>query len=184
MDNIPTQVVVAIIGATPALLAPLVTSLLQRRGSAREARELETIEKRVLIIERLLALEKHLPDGRKKLLQDELADIAQDLVTKRTRDFAVADTVVERLSFLKRVFLVYQQPTLSASVYRGFFWFFFSFGILGSLSTFLVGVQSDDPDWPFAIIGALLYIVIGLLFRAAALRQRKRVPENAAVASK
>lgn len=182
MDNVTTQVVVAIIGATPVLLAPLVTSLLQRQGYAQKAKEVEMIEKRVQIIERLLALDEHLSDERKNLLKVELADIAQDLVAERSRVSVAGSMAVERLSFLSRTLLVYEQPTLRASVYRGFFWFFLSVGLLVALVAPFADMQSENTDmnWPFAVFGALFYVVIGLLFRSAALRQHKRVKAGAA----
>lgn len=176
--EIPKEVLVAVIGAIPALLAPLISSSLQRQGFARKAKEVEVVEKRVQIIERLLTLEKHLSDERRKLLQIELADIAQDLVAERVRERASGGTVVERLPMLRRALLVYEQPTMKASVYRGFFWLFLSLGLLGGLfSSFL---KYGDADWPFAIIGGLFYIAIGLSFRAAALRQHKRAQASAA----
>lgn len=180
MDNVTAQVVVAVIGAIPVLLAPLITSLLQRQGFFQKAKEVEMIEKRVQIIEKLLALEEHLPDERKNMLKVELADIAQDLVAERVSVSVAGGAAVERLSFLGRAFLVYEQPTLRASIYRGFFWFFLSVGLLAGLSTALLGIESGEMDWPVVVIGASLYIVIGLFFRAAALRQRKRVKASAA----
>jgi hypothetical protein len=118
--QIPKEVYVALIGAIPAL-ATLFSSFLQQRGSAHRAKEVEMLDRRVQVIERLLTLEKHLSDERKKLLQTELADIAQDLVADRLRERAAGGTAVERLPMLRRFLLVYEQPTKRASTYRGFF---------------------------------------------------------------
>jgi len=181
--DIPKEVVVALIGAIPALLAPLVNSLLQRRGFAQSAKELEAVEKRIQITERLLTLEKYLSEDKRKLLRAELAAVAQDLVAERVREHAAGGTEVEGLPFLRRALLIYAQPTMRASVYRGFFWFFLFFGILGGVSASFVSLQSGDTEWPFAVIGGLFYVVIGLFFRSAALRQQKRAQASAAAAS-
>lgn len=178
--EIPREVLVAIIGAIPVLLAPLIGSSLQRRDLAERAQEVEVLGKRVQLIERLLALDKHLSDERRKLLQVELADIAQDVVAERRKERAAGGTVVERLSFVHRSLLLYELPTTRASVYRGFFWFFLSIGVVGGFSGALLPSKSGDSDWPFALIGGLLYIAIGLAFRGAAVRQHKRAQANAA----
>lgn len=178
--DIPKEVLVAIIGAIPALAAPLLSSLLQHRGFAQRTKELELLEKRVQVIERLLVLEKHLSDERKKMLQTELADIAQDLVADRVRERAAGGTVVERLPMLRRFLLVYEQPTSRASAYRNFFWFFLSISVLGFFSVLFVGKTIESANWPIAAIGMLFYVMIGLFFRSAALRQQKRAQATAA----
>ena len=99
---IPKEVVASAIGAIPALLAPVISSFLQRRGFAQKAKEMDVVEKRVEIIERLLMLENNLSYERKRLLQVELADIAQDLVAERVRERAAGATVVARLPIHRR----------------------------------------------------------------------------------
>lgn len=177
--DIPKEVVVAVIGAIPALLAPLVSSFLQRRGFAQKAKEVEVVDKQVQIIERLLSLEKHLSEEEKKLLQIQLADITQDIVQERKREQTVGETVVESLPIHHRWLLVYEQPTMRASVYRGFYWFFLAIVVLGGISASIASLQHGDTDWPFAIIGGLFYVTIALAFRAAALRQQKLAKASA-----
>ncbi len=181
--DIPREVLVALIGAVPAMLAPLISSFMQRRGFAQKAREVEVAEKRVQIIERLLSLEEHLSEKSKKLLQTELADIAKDFVEERIRERSAVETVVESLPIRRRWLLAYEQPTLRASVYRGFFWFFLAIGCLGGISGIIVNLQYGDKDWPFVMIGGLFYIAIGLAFRTAALRQQKRAQGSASEVS-
>ena len=178
--DIPKEVVVAMIAAIPGLAAPLFSSLLQKRGLAQRTKEVEMLEKRVQVIERLLMLEKHLSDERKKMLQIELADIVQDMVADRVRERAAGGTVVERLPMLHRVFLVYQQPTTRASVYRGFFWVLISIGIFTPFSAIAVAFSEEVTanDLPYLLIvyigGSLFYVMLGLVFRSAALRQQKQ----------
>ena len=178
--EIPKEVVVALIGAIPALAAPLLSSLLQRRGAAQRTRDVELLEKRVQIIERLLALDTHLSDERKKMLHAELADIAQDLVADRVRERVAGGTAIERLSILRRFFLIYEQPTTRASIYRGFFWVFFSFCVLGPLSILSLRKTEGVKVWALAATGVVFYAMIGLFFRSAGVRQQKRAQTTAA----
>ena len=177
--HLQTEVLVAVIGAISALLAPRISFLLQRQGLSQKAKEVEVLDKRAQIIERLLALERHLSEARTKQLQAELAEIAQDVIAERARELAAGATVVERLSFLRRALLVYEQPTMRASVYRGFYWFFLSVALVGGLSVSLL----PSVERLSAVIGGLFYVVIGLLFRSAARRQQKRTQARAAAAS-
>lgn len=172
--DIPKEILVAVIGAVSALLAPLLSSFLQRSGNAQKAKELEVVEKQVQIIERLLTLEKYLSDERRKLLQTELADLAREVVAERVRERSPSATVVDRLPMWRRWFLAYEQPTMRASVYRGFFWFFLVIGVLGGTLGTMGSLQTGGADWPFAVIGGLFYLAIGLAFYFAALRQQKQ----------
>jgi len=185
------DVVPAIIGAIPALLAPFASSWMQRQGFTYKAKELDVIEKRVQLIERLLALEGQLSAERRSALQQELAEIARDLVAERSRERAAGATAVDQFSAWRRVLLVYEQPTMKASVYRGFFWFFLGLGVLVVLSSWMIGVESGSghPEGGvgtsavIAFSGLLLYGGIGAIFRSAALRQHRRAQASAAAAS-
>lgn len=178
--EIPREVAVAIIGAIPALAAPLFGSLLQRRGSAQKTKDVELLEKRIQIIERLLSLDKHLSEERKKMLQAELADITQDLVADRVRERVAGGASVEHLSFQRRFFLNYEQPTTRASIYRGFFWFFFSICVLFAISMLSVAITEGLEEWPIFATGIVVYAMITLFFRSAAVRQLKRAQASAA----
>jgi len=173
------EIIGAAIAAVPALLAPWISSSLQRRGLARKAREVEVIEKRVQVIERLLNLDKHLSEEEKNTLQAELADIVQDIVVERVRERTAAGTDVGILPRWNQYLLLYEQPNLKASVYRGFYWFFLAIGIVGAFSISALSYETADPDMPFAIIGALFYVVIGLFFRKAAMRQQESAQAQA-----
>jgi hypothetical protein len=48
--DIPEEVVAAVIGAIPALLAPLIGSFRQRCGFAQKAKEVEVAEKRARLL--------------------------------------------------------------------------------------------------------------------------------------
>jgi hypothetical protein len=172
------EVLVAIIGAVPAIAAPPISWLLQHRGDAQKAREVEALERRVQLIERLLALEKHLSDERKKMLQAELAHIAEDLVADRARERAAGETVVEGLPKLRRLLLLYDQPTARASVYRALFWILVGFPLFGAVS--VVSLPETTTEWPVFALGMSVYLVVGLLFRSAAVRQQKRARAVAA----
>ena len=172
--DISPQIVGAAIAAIPPLLSPWFSSSFQQRGLTQKAKEAEVIEKRIQVIEQLLALGQHLSEEKKNILQAELANIVQDIVAERQREHAAVGTDVRILPWWNRYLLLYDQPTLRASVYRGIYWFFLFIGIFGAFSISVLSYESEDPDLPFAIIGALVYVVIGLFFRAAAVRQQKR----------
>lgn len=178
--EIPREVVVALIGAIPALAAPLFSSLLQRRGAAQKSRDVELLEKRVNVIERLLALDKYLPDDHKAILRSELADITQDLVAERVRERAAGGTIVERLSVLRRFFLIYEQPTTRATIYRGFFWFFLFIAVGIPLSIIPAMKLEGAETWPITFFGTAFYGMVALFFRSAAIRQQKRAQTAAA----
>ena len=170
--EIPKEILIAIIGAVPAIAAPLISSLIQRRGAAQKTIEVELLEKRVQVIERLLSLDKHLTDDRTILLQEELAEITQDLISDRVKERLGKETVIDSLSTIRRFFLIYVQPTIKASVYRGFFWFFCFIATFGSISVLLLGSELYDHEILMTtIFGLVFYGGIGLLFRSAAIRQ-------------
>jgi len=174
--EIPKEVVVAIIGAIPALAAPLVSSLIQRQGDAQKTRGVELLEKRVQIIERLLSLDKYLSNDRAILLQEELDDIAQDLIADRVKERLVSGVVVDKISTLRRFLLIYEQPTIKASVYRGFFWFFCFITTVGGTSVLLLGSEFYEYEIMMTtLFGLIFYGGIGLLFRSAAIRQQKKL---------
>lgn len=183
--EISKEVAVAIIGVIPALAAPLFSSLLQRRGAAQKTRDVELLDKRVQIIERLLILDKHLSDERKKMLQAELANIAQDLVADRVRERIAGGVSVEHLSILRRFFLIYEQPTTRASIYRGFFWFFFIVSVFPSFPILFFTFSEQGIEgivtalFPIASM-FIFYGMIALFFRSAAVRQQKRAQTAAA----
>jgi len=185
------EVVAAIIATIPAVLAPLASFWLQRQGFTYKAKELDVIEKRVQLIERLLALEGQLSAERRSALQQELADIARDLVAERSRERTAGATAVEQFSAWRRLLLAYEQPTMKASVYRGFFWFFLGLSVLVVFSSWTIGIESGDEQpgdgvWMsagIALSGLVLYGGIGAIFRSAALRQHKQARASAAAAS-
>lgn len=168
--EIPKEIIAAAIAAIPAVLAPWISSSLQRRGLARKAREVEVIEKRVQVIERLLSLDQQLSEDKRNILQDELADIVHDIVAERAEERSVIGTDASKLPRWKRYLLFYSQPTLKASVYRGFYWLFLFFVLIMLIFPF---IEETKEPLPVAIFGGLFYLAIGLTFRAAAVRQQK-----------
>jgi hypothetical protein len=181
----------ALPSAIAAVLAPLIIFLLERRGLARKAKEIEVVEKRVQIIDRLLTLEKHLPDETKNQLPIELANIAQKLVAQnrvaeQVRERIAHETSVQRRPIWRRFLLVYPLPTIRAHIYRGVFWFllllsvlFLSYGLLQTRHLpgrfMLLCTPGGFTMLVLPSLVVLLFnVVIGLQFRGAALRELKR----------
>ncbi|HUJ42279.1 MAG TPA: hypothetical protein VLW52_01605 [Opitutaceae bacterium] len=183
---ISKEVLAAVIGAVPVVAAPLVGWLLEHRGDSQRSKKLESLDKRAQLVERLLALDKHLTDERRQMLEAELVYIEHDLVADRVREHAAGTTMVERLSVLRRFLLLYDQPTRKASIYRGFFWAFLFCGFLGAGSALLTlaNAKPEEPHWPTAIFVLLFYSGIGLICRAAARQQLKRAQAAAARSQK
>lgn len=173
--EIQKEVWVAIISAAPALLAPLLSWILQYRGVAQKIRELDVLEKRIQVIERLNGIGDALPEESRRVLRAELAAITQDLIADREREHAAGSTIVSHLPNWRRLLLYYEQPTAKASIYRGCYWFC----LFGALSMISVGFEGDTLLGA-AIPGMIFYLFIGLLFRGAAMRQQNRAAENAA----
>ncbi len=184
--EISKEVVAAIIGAVPVVAAPLVAWMLDRRGEAKGIRRLEALEKRVQVIDRLLALDKHLTDERRETLEAELANIAQDLVADRAREHAAGKTAVERLTIVQRLLLLYDQPNRRASIYRGFFWAFLFCAFLGSGSALLTfsNEKPEQSPWPTALFVFLFYFVIALMCRQGAKQQLRRAQMSASRSQK
>jgi len=179
--EIPKEVWAAAIGATPALLALFVTWLLENRGTSRRLKHVTELEKRVQVIEKILALGNPLTADFQKRLRDELTEIGQDLFANRDQERTAGKTSVERLGRLRRWLLFYPQPSLSAHIYRVLYWFFLSVSLLIALAIVLTlfgGQKSPESYW---ILPALLfYPFIAYLFYAAARRQQRRAQAMAA----
>ena len=182
--DIPTEVITAIIAATPGLVGIIVSWILQHQESARSVKQIDTLYKRVQVIERLLTLEKHLTDERRDILITELAEIAEDLVTERVKERTAGAKTLELMPRLRRWLLLYDQPTWKASLYRAFYWIFtFFIGGMGSFVTFSMPIA--DWDRPFLVFFPILfYVAIGIIFRSAAVRQQKQAQETAGRAAK
>jgi len=177
--DIPKEVWPAAVGAVPALLALFVTWILENRGSSQRLKHVTELEKRVQVIEKLLSLENSLPADFQEMLRVELTEIAQDLVANRVQERTAGETSVERLGRLRRWFLVYAQPSLSAHIYRALYWLFLAVVLFAALGILIEGTMRPELVLPLAV-GLLVYLLIAYLFRTAALRQQKRAQATAA----
>jgi hypothetical protein len=166
------EIIVALIGLASATLVPFVSSLLQRRNFDERSGEAGLLEKRVQLIERLLANRRHLPETDRTKLEKELAHIVEQVVELHSTERERAEPQTESLSWWRRALLVYEQPNLKASIYRWGFWIFTGIGLLGGTAT--VSSDSVANDTFYAVLGGLLYIAIGWALRSAAVRQKRR----------
>src|SRR5262245_23642275 len=176
--NVPWEKTAGMITAGSAFLAALINYLSQHVGLARKTNEIEVVVKRVQLIEELLKLD--LSDETRNPLKNELTYTAKHLIAERARERTAIDTDFEGLPILRRALLVYQQPTLRASVYRGLFWLFLSISVWVCLSVLVVVLSIGSPVWPIALFGGVVYFAISLVFRALAIHQLKLAKARAA----
>lgn len=173
------DLLIAIVGAAPAVLAPLISWVFTRMGVNSKSMELELLERQVGLIQKLGALEDDLLGQQKERLRTEVAEIVHDLVVDRERERKSGGTDTRGFRWVKRFLLLYEQPNLRASIYRLMFWALSIFGLFVSVSV-LAGNRELGPDWLAVFsFGAILYIGSALLFRAAARRQQNRARERA-----
>jgi hypothetical protein len=166
------EIIVALIGLASATLVPFVSSLLQRRNFDERSGEAGLLERRVRLIERLLANGKHLPEADHAKLEAELTHIVQQVVERHSIERESAEPKLESLSKWRRLLLAYEQPNLKASIYRGGFWVFTAIGLLGGTAT--ISSNNVANDTFYAVLGGLLYVAIGSVLRSAAVRQSRR----------
>ena len=158
-----------VVPAIPVILAPIVAATLARRGEARRASELEALQQRTDLVDKLRTLRSVLPRDVADPLPREVDDIVGDLEALRLRDVVTIAEPGKQRSHFASAFLLYRQASRKASFYKGLFYFFTGIGILASLGA-LDSYLGHEGDAVYILIGALFYIGVGLAFRAAAVR--------------
>jgi hypothetical protein len=78
---------------------------------------------------------------------------------------------VHEQSVFARFLLAAPSTTTKERVFKGLFYFFFSFFVLGLFAPIAL-MASGERDWPVAFVGAFFYLVLALIFRALAKARR------------
>jgi hypothetical protein len=164
---------VQLLPLVPALLAPVITWYLSQRGTALRAQRFEHLLRRAELAGKLRALEPDANDPlRRKALTDEINDILDDLAALRASEQAPSAAAVPAISIWNQFWLRFPQSSLKGRIYKGLFYSFFGFGLLG-LAVLPFGTPGAI-DLTGVVPAAVLYVGIALLFRSAATREYKR----------
>src|SRR5262249_49762950 len=107
-----------IITAIPAIVVPMVSFLLERNGIAARIRETKLFEKRVQLIERLLANGSAVGVDERKQLEDELRHVVQQVLERQADSRSAVKSNVDTMDWWQRWLLLYEQPNSKASVFR------------------------------------------------------------------
>lgn len=170
---------IVVVYGTP-LVVPLIAWFLDQRGVARRTKEFDTLLKRTELVEKLQALKKE--NGTKNAdiditLEDELCDILSDLDSLREIERPPHIKPIEERTWFRQALLLYKQSSIKGALYKSFFYIFSFLGIFGSFSAVFLAPEltaQRPSDFIAILIGMAFYLGIGLLFRAAAIRDYKR----------
>jgi hypothetical protein len=167
----------------PAAVTPIITWLFSLRAASRRSSELDSLVRRIEVVERVENLQRQAgsPATYRQLLDAELHDILADLAELRGPQ-PTASTLergTEKLAGWRSWFLMYEQASWKGSIYKVLFYIFLLFGVFGGIG--LISVASA-PELSIGekiaapLLGAGLYMVVALAFRAGAVRDyRKRL---------
>ncbi|UCH63543.1 MAG: hypothetical protein JSU77_03610 [Fidelibacterota bacterium] len=182
----------------PAISAPFIAWFLSQRGVSRQSKEFEWLLNRTELVERLRAFIEHRDEVGKKnvieALNAEVDDILGDLSalreSERERERLARIATTERIPRWRHFLLLYEQASLSASIYRVLFYLFLIWTMLigAVMIDELVTIWDSralltpDPSFSFDFNNRILTMIImmgvnltiGLLFRVAAVRTHKK----------
>jgi len=164
--------IVGIITAVAGLLTTILGWLLNQLGISRQAKELEVLILRLDIIDKLSKLQSatvELDTDIEKLRKLEMKAVLAEISDFTDIDHAGIVSSNTKMSWWNRTTLSYDQISLKGRIYKGLFYSFTLFSVLGSLG--LASVEYSDPaHWGIGLVGGLIYFFIGLSFRRASIR--------------
>jgi len=176
-----TEFGIAIIAMLPGLLAPLIAWFLSQRGMSRRAKVLESLLTRMELVEKLRQFQKHPSDGKTRLvesLDNEVHDILDDLDSLRETQAPLATSPRQQMADWKQLFLLYKQASLKGRVYKVLFYVSSVITIFGTavfIPRSLIDQGMTPSFWVSLLITVAFYLVIALVFRAAAIRDYDRM---------
>lgn len=182
------NIIVGIIAAVAGLLTTALGWLLNQMGLARQAKELEVLKSRLEVIEKLsdlqdttTTLKSEIEKRRRMEIRAVLAEISDFTDIAQSR----ASTSKDKISWWNRIILGYNQISLKGRIYKGLFYAFTGFALLVWLSiTRIENIEGETSGlWVTVLIGGIIYLLIGLAFRRAAIRTYKRDKEKIATAN-
>jgi|SRR5882672_9790831 len=166
-------IIAAGVSAIPVIVSPIVAWYLGRSTISREAATIDYLNKRLDLLDRVNRLQAQLSDGpMKDLLEAELRHyrlfLDQPPKVAATADRSAPPPTQSRID---RFFLTSPAKNTRQRVFKGLFYFFFTFAILGLLSTLaLVSTPefSFNEVFPAVLLGSAFYLALALLCRRAA----------------
>ena len=171
MSDTQIVLIVAIIAAVPGLLSPVVVWFLNQQGVSRQRKQLETLMARIDLIEKLSdsrAIPAQFDNDIEKLKVREMRAVLAEIEALGETEQARIAIPVAGISRWKRATLNYDQISLKGRIYKGLFYAFNTFAVTGAAAALYVATIPGTRI--VAIFGSALYLMIGLIFRRAAVR--------------
>ena len=162
--------IAAIITAVAGLLSTVVGWFLNQQGVSRQTKQLEALMARIDLIEKLSdsrAIPAQFDNDIEKLKVREMRAVLAGIEALSETERARIAIPGAEMSRWKRATLTYDQISLKGRVYKGLFYAFTFFAVIGTAAALSV---ATPVEWVFALIGGALYLMIGLIFRRAAVR--------------
>lgn len=160
--------IVGIIAAIAGLFTPVVGWLLNRQGVSHLTRKFNALKARIEFIEKLSDSKSHFAQFNNEIdkltAQEMSAILAETEMLSETGRAGVAVPGAE-MGKWQQAILSYAQISLKGRVYKGLFYAFSLIAITGSAAALNVAKEGETV---FVLIGGVFYLIIGLLFRSAA----------------
>lgn len=166
-------VLVAAVGALPVLLSPIVAWLLGRSKFSRQLTTIDYLNKRLDLLERASKLQASITPGPvKELLDVELAQY-KPLLQQPSIALELGQPLGQTgiPSRVDRFFLTAPATTTRQRVFKGLFYFFFAFSVIGLLTPLAL---LSEPEFkamemlPVTALGSIFYLLLALACRRAA----------------
>ena len=166
-------VLVAAVAALPVLLSPIVAWLLGRSKLSRELATIDYLNKRLDLLERANKLQASIAPGPvKELLDAELSQykslLQQPSLALEAAQLPGKGEVPSRVD---RFFLTAPATTIRQRVFKGLFYFFFAFALIGLLAPLALLFEPQYKAMeilPATILGSAFYLLLALACRRAA----------------
>ena len=178
-----------LIAGLPAVLAPSIAWLLSQIGVGRRTKDIEHLQKRIELVERLRPLQEN-NELKKRQFNEKLdavvMDIVEDLAAFRETEQPVHAAAIQAQSRWRRFFLLYEQASIKGRIYRVLFYMFLFFAVampvLYSTMGSSVGVKQGGVG--VGLFSGVFYMVLCLLFRSAAVSNYRKMQKKADLVDK
>jgi hypothetical protein len=171
----------AVLLMVPAVIAPLLAWLTTLRAASRRSSELDFLLRRIELVDRVQKAQGQTQTVNPEALDAELRDIVADLADLRTgAGMHPPGTIQNPHSGWRNWFLAYKQSSRKGKAYKALFYAFLTVALVGGIGILSSGWDKETSapsHLEQIVIGSLgvgVYLVIGLAFRYAALREYHR----------
>src|SRR5262249_24619480 len=166
-----------LVATLPVILSPMVAWAIGRSRISKEAATIDYLNKRLDILERLNKLQTQLIEGPIKPFLDTEIDHCRAFLRQPPTfiERGAEKEVAAAQSRWDRFFLTQPAATVRKRIFKGLFYLFFGFAVLGLPIPIIIlffepsGEHETVPDmFSYSLIGFGFYFAIALLFRRAA----------------